>query len=181
MLYFGIAGGILTLLLLVAVVIYNKLVRARNLVQSAWADIDVNLQKRFSLVPQLITITKGYAEHEAVLLTRITQWRTNGNNRSEIAQQDALTSSTLHRFSIHAEAYPELKANGPFVELMEKLSGIEDHLEYARKFYNGTTRVYNTNIQSFPASIIASWFAFEAAEFYEVDAPAREVPATELH
>lgn len=181
MLYFGIAGGVIALLLLIVVVIYNKLVRARNLVQSAWADIDVNLQKRFSLVPQLIAITRGYAEHEAVLLERIATLRTDGNNRSEIAQQDAFTSSTLHRFSINAEAYPDLKANGPFVELMVKLSGIEDHLEYARKFYNGTTRVYNTTIQSFPASIIASLFAFKAAEFYEVDAPEREVPNTAIH
>lgn len=180
MFYIGIAGGVVVLLLLMVVIIYNKLISARNLVQTAWSDIDVSLQKRFSLVPQLVALTKGYAEHEAVLLEKIVQTRTHGSDRTSIAREDERVTQSLHRFTMNVENYPELKADGPFLELMEQLSKLEDHLEYARKFYNGTTRVYNTGIQSFPASIIAGMFGFKKADFYEINAPERAIPNTEL-
>ena len=180
MLYLGIAGGVVVLILLMIMFIYNKLISARNLVQTAWSDIDVNLQKRFSLVPQLVALTKGYAEHEAVLLEKIVSIRTNGSDRTSVAREDEQVTQTLHRFTMNVENYPQLKADGPFLDLMEQLSKLEDHLEYARKFYNGTTRVYNTNIQSFPASIIAGMFGFKKADFYEINAPERVVPTTEL-
>lgn len=180
MLYIGIAGGVVVVILLMVMLIYNKLIRSRNLVQTAWSDIDVNLQKRFSLVPQLVALTKGYAEHEAVLLEKVVQMRTHGSDRASIALEDEQVTKTLHRFTMNVENYPQLKADGPFLELMEQLSKLEDHLEYARKFYNGATRVYNTDIQSFPASMIAGMFGFKKADFYEINAPERAVPNTEL-
>lgn len=178
MLYLGIGGGVVVLILLIVMLLYNKLIRARNLVQTAWSDIDVTLHKRFSLVPQLIALTKGYAEHEANLLEKIVSLRSEGKDRSVVAKEDEQVTKTLHQFTMNVENYPDLKADGPFLDLMEQLSKIEDHLEYARKFYNGTTRVYNTNIQSFPASIIAGMFGFKPAAFYEITAPERAVPET---
>lgn len=178
MLYIGIAGGVVVLVLLIVMLLYNQLIRARNLVQTAWSDIDVNLQKRFSLVPQLIALTKGYAEHEATLLEKVVRMRSEGKDKSTVAKDDEQVTQTLHRFTMNVENYPDLKADGPFLDLMEKLSKIEDHLEYARKFYNGTTRVYNTNIQSFPANIIAGMFGFKPADFYEITTPERAVPET---
>lgn len=175
-----ILGSCLLLLLILIVVfiaLYNRLVKSRNLVQSAFADIDVNLTKRFVLVPNLVAITKNYAQYESSLLEKLVQERSGTGAIQETSSLDEKMSNAFKKMSVVVENYPELKANHTFLKLMEDLGQIEDHLLYARRFYNGTTRVYNTDIQSFPAVIIAKLFGFKQLPFYEVSsALEREVP-----
>lgn len=175
-----ILGSCLLLLLILIVVfiaLYNRLVKSRNLVQSAFADIDVNLTKRFVLVPNLVAITKNYAQYESSLLEKLVQERSGTGAIQETSSLDEKMSNAFKKMSIVVENYPELKADHTFLKLMEDLGQIEDYLLYARRFYNGTTRVYNTDIQSFPAVIIAKLFGFKQLPFYEVSsALEREVP-----
>lgn len=173
----GSCALVLLIVVVVLVVLYNRLVKSRNLVQSAFADIDVNLTKRFVLVPNLIAITKNYAQYESTLLEKLVQERSGNTAISETSSLDEKMSNALKKMSVVVENYPDLKANHTFLKLMEDLGQIEDHLLYARRFYNGTTRVYNTDIQSFPAVMIAKIFGFTAKPFYEVSsALEREVP-----
>lgn len=175
-----ILGSCLLLLLVLIVVfiaLYNRLVKSRNLVQSAFADIDVNLTKRFVLVPNLVAITKNYAQYESTLLEKLVQERSGNGAMKETSSLDEKMSDAFKKISVVVENYPDLKANHTFLKLMEDLGQIEDHLLYARRFYNGTTRVYNTDIQSFPAVIVAKLFGFKQLPFYEVSAALeREVP-----
>ncbi|MDH4472086.1 MAG: LemA family protein [Fluviicola sp.] len=175
-----ILGSCLLLLLILIVVfisLYNRLVKSRNLVQSAFADIDVNLTKRFVLVPNLVAITKNYAQYESSLLEKLVQERSGTGAIQETSSLDEKMSNAFKKMSVVVENYPDLKANHTFLKLMEDLGQIEDHLLYARRFYNGTTRVYNTDIQSFPAVVIAKLFGFKQLPFYEVSsALEREVP-----
>ena len=173
----GSCALVLLIVVVVLVVLYNRLVKSRNLVQSAFADIDVNLTKRFVLVPNLIAITKNYAQYESSLLEKLVQERSGNTAISETSSQDEKMSIALKKMSVVVENYPDLKANHTFLKLMEDLGQIEDHLLYARRFYNGTTRVYNTDIQSFPAVMVSKIFGFTAKPFYEVSsALEREVP-----
>ena len=173
----GSCALFLLIVVVVLVVLYNRLVKSRNLVQSAFADIDVNLTKRFVLVPNLIAITKNYAQYESTLLEKLVQERSGNTAISETSSLDEKMSNALKKMSVVVENYPDLKANHTFLKLMEDLGQIEDHLLYARRFYNGTTRVYNTDIQSFPAVMVAKLFGFTAKPFYEVSsALEREVP-----
>ncbi len=173
----GSCALVLLITVVVLVVLYNRLVKSRNLVQSAFADIDVNLNKRFVLVPNLIAITKNYAQYESTLLEKLVQERSGNTAISETSSLDEKMSNAFKKMSVTVENYPELKANHTFLKLMEDLGQIEDHLLFARRFYNGTTRVYNTDIQSFPAIIIAKTFGFTTMPFYEVSsALEREVP-----
>lgn len=172
--------GVVVLLLIVFIVIYNGLVKARNLVQTAFADIDVHLTKRFALVPNLIAVTKSYAQYESGLLQDIVEKRSGKTDpgMEAIAENDAQLTRSLNQLKITVENYPDLKANDQFLELMNELTRIEDHLVYARRFYNGTTREYNNNVQSFPSSLIAGLFGFTTQPFYEVGSAAeREIPA----
>lgn len=175
-----ILGSCLLLLLVLIVVfiaLYNRLVKSRNLVQSAFADIDVNLTKRFVLVPNLVAITKNYAQYESSLLEKLVQERSGNSAMNETSSLDEKMSDAFKKISVVVENYPDLKANHTFLKLMEDLGQIEDHLLYARRFYNGTTRVYNTDIQSFPAVMVAKLFGFKQLPFYEVSAALeREVP-----
>jgi LemA protein len=166
------------ILIAVFIALYNRLVKSRNLVQSAFADIDVNLTKRFVLVPNLVAITKNYAQYESSLLEKLVQERSGTGAIQETSSLDEKMSNAFKKMSVVVENYPELKANHTFLKLMEDLGQIEDHLLYARRFYNGTTRVYNTDIQSFPDVIIAKLFGFKRLPFYEVSsALEREVPS----
>jgi LemA protein len=162
------------------IALFNNLIKARNLVQTAFSDIDVHLTKRFSLVPNLVSMTKGYAQYESDLLLEIVENRSGkaaGSDLDQTAQTDAKLTRSLNQLKITVENYPDLKANQPFLQLMNQLTEIEDHLVYARRFYNGTTRVYNTKIQSFPSNLIARMFAFQEKPFYEIErAEEREVP-----
>ena len=175
-----ICGIVVLLFMIVVIVLYNSLVKARNLAQTALSDIDVHLTKRFSLVPNLVSITKNYAQYESELLLEIVEKRigaaTVGNVEQAAATDDSVTSS-LHKLQIVAESYPELKANQQFLELMEKLSFIENDLVFARRFFNGAVRDLNNRIQSFPNNLIAGLFGFQPLPFYRVSSEAeRAVP-----
>jgi len=172
--------GIVLVVLLAAVLLYNGLVKARNLTQTALSDIDVHLTKRFSLVPNLVSLTKSYAHYESELLLEIVSKRsgkTATESLDEKAAADRSLTDSLQKISIVAENYPELKADKQFLQLMEDLSFIENDLVYSRRFYNGAVRDLNNRIQSFPNNLVAGMFGFQAQPFYKVGSESeREVP-----
>jgi len=175
-----LTGGIILLLVIVFIVLYNSLVKARNLTQTAFSDIDVHLTKRFSLVPNLVSLTKHYAEYESGILLEITEKRagkTSGENVEHLAAIDDSVTQSLNKIRIVAENYPDLKANGQFLQLMEDLSFIENDLLFSRRFYNGAVRTLNNTIQSFPNNLVARLFGFRPQAFYSVSSDAeRAVP-----
>ncbi len=159
---------------LYAVVIYNRLVRLRNTVRSAWSDVDVQLKKRYDLVPNLIETVKGYAGHERSLLERVTEARSTAIHATRPADkskaENVLQDSLRSLFAV-AEAYPDLKANENFRQLQLQLKELEDGIEAARRYYNAVVRDLNTLIESFPSNIVAGQFRFEQEEFFELEAP----------
>ena len=173
----------LIVLLLIAVVwIYNRLVRNRNLVSEAWAGIDVQLQKRFELVPNLVQTVKGYASHESSVFEEVAHIRNTGETRVDArARQETALSRSLGRLFALAENYPDLKASEGFQQLHSSLVEIEDHLQYARRYYNGAVRDNNNMVESFPSNIIANMFKFIQAEFFEIElASQRSAPDVDL-
>jgi LemA protein len=173
----------LSLLLLGAAVwIYNRLVRNRNRVNEAWAGIDVQLQKRSELVPNLVQTVKGYATHESAVFEEVTQIRATAQTGVDArAQHETALSRSLGRLFALAESYPDLKASEGFQQLHSSLVDIEDQLQYARRYYNGSVRDNNIFVESFPSSIIAGLFRFRTAEFFEIElASQRSVPDVDL-
>ena len=170
------------LLLIAAIWIYNRLVRNRNLVNEAWAGIDVQLQKRSELVPNLVQTVKGYAKHEATVLEDVTRLRASTENRIEArAKQETAFSRSLGRLFALAEDYPDLKASDGFQQLHSSLVEIEDHLQYARRYYNGAVRDNNNLVEAFPSNIVASIFKFSQAEFFEIElASQRSAPHVDI-
>ena len=164
--------------------LYNRLVRYRNRVSNAWADIDVQLKRRHDLIPQLVTMVQAYADYEKATLTAVTELRTRSETAAHLpdkAQVEAAIADGVARLIVVAEDYPELKADQNFRKLQEELTEIEDHLQYARRFYNGAVRILNTRIETFPNLIIAGPFGFRPAEFFAVDgAEIRATPMVEL-
>ena len=170
-------------LAVVALLLFNRLVRLRNLVRNAWADIDVQLQRRHDLVPQLVAAVKGYAGHEHALLAAVTELRARAMATPEPARLGAIEGSlqsALGKLVLLAEAYPELKASDNFLQLQRDLVDVEDHLQYARRFYNGAVRDFNDATQRFPDLLVARGFGFEAAEFFETDDASRAAVDVEL-
>lgn len=158
------------LLLVTSVWMYNRLVRNRNLVLEAWAGIDVQLQKRSELVPNLVQTVKGYAKHESSVFEEVAQLRSNGETSVDIrAKQETALSRSLGRLFALAEDYPDLKASEGFQQLHSSLVEIEDHLQYARRYYNGAVRDNNNLVESFPSNFIAGMFKFNLAEFFEIE------------
>ncbi len=173
----------LIILLLIAVVwIYNRLVRNRNLVNEAWAGIDVQLQKRSELVPNLVQTVKGYARHESSVFEEVAQIRSTVESSVDTrAKQETALSRSLGRLFALAEDYPDLKASEGFQQLHASLVEIEDHLQYARRYYNGAVRDNNNLVESFPSNIIAGMFRFMPAEFFEIElASQRSTPDVDL-
>jgi len=164
--------------------IYNRLVRDRNQVRSAWSDIDVQLTRRHDLVPQLVTAVKAYADYEKATMVAVTELRARSETASRLPEKAALEDEMeagLHRLIVLAEDYPDLKADGNFRKLQEELSEVEDHLQFARRFYNGAVRILNTRIETFPHMLIARPCAFHPAEFFEAaGADVRSAPQVEL-
>jgi len=163
---------------------YNGLVRNKNLVGEGWSGIDVQLRRRADLIPNLIETVKGYAAHEDKLFRDIAELRAKSIAGGTVAEQSAVgqaMTAALGRLFAVAEAYPELKADANFRDLQDKLAGIEDEIQMARRYYNGAVRNLNTMIESFPTNLIANQFGFTKAEFYEIgDAAAREVPKVDF-
>lgn len=173
----AVAAAALLLGLWLAVT-YNRLVRQRNLVKEAWSGIDVQLKRRHDLVPNLVRVVEAYASHEKDVLEEVTRLRATAGTEapSEALQHDENTlADRLSRLIAVAEAYPELKADRQFLTLHEQLVEIEDHLQYARRYYNGTVRDLNVRVESFPANVVAGSLGFESAPFFELTS------ATERH
>ncbi len=175
-------GLVLAVIVVIGAVIalYNRLVMLRNRVDNSWSQIDVQLKRRYDLIPNLVETVKGYATHEKETFERVTQARNMAINAGSVAEQgqaeNMLTGALKSLFAV-AEAYPELKANQNFMMLQEELSGTESKIAYARQFYNDTTMSYNTGIQTFPANVLAGMFGFAAREYFEIElAGERETP-----
>ncbi len=163
---------VVALVVLYLVVQYNGLVRLRNRIESAWAQIDVQLQRRYDLVPNLVETVKGYAAHEKQVLENVTAARAAAVGASGVAEQaKAETGFTAALRSLFAvsEAYPELKANANFLALQEELAGTEGRIAYARQFYNDTVQGYNNKVQAFPGNLVANAFRFTEREYFEAD------------
>lgn len=168
--------AIVVLLAIVGIWIYNRLVADRNQVRNAWSDIDVQLARRHDLVPQLVTAVKAYADYEQATLLAVTELRTRSENTERLADKAALEDAMedgLHRLIAVQEDYPDLKADENFRALQGSLTEVEDHLQYARRFYNGSVRILNTRIESFPHLLLAGPLGFQPAEFFEADDRAR--------
>ncbi len=177
-----IISSFVLVLLITAIWIYNRLVRNRNLVSEAWAGIDVQLQKRHELVPNLVSTVKAYVEHEAGVFEWVSHIRTE--RTAGVAQtssrESALSRSLTSLFAL-AEDYPELKANEGFAQLHTSLVEIEENLQFARRYYNGAVRDNNNVVESFPSNLIAGIFSFSVAEFFEIEFSAqREAPDVDL-
>jgi len=163
--------GIIVLIAIWVVSLYNGLVKLRNRRQNAFADIDVQLRQRHDLVPQLVETVKGYASHEKELLLRVTEARTAamsaGSIDDKIKAEQQLTAA-LQGLKVQVEAYPDLKANQNFLQLQEELSDIENKLAAARRFFNGATTEYNNAVESFPGNLIARNFGFQREVFFDL-------------
>ena len=181
---------ILFLLVLLAMVtavwLYNRLVRSRNQVSEAWAGIDVQLQLRSELVPNLVQTVKGYAAHESDVLEAVVRVRSGGSSSgaediAKRAEQESQLSRSLGRLFALAEAYPDLKASEGFQQLHSSLVDIEDQLQYARRYYNGAVRDNNILVEAFPSNLVANMFKFQQAEYFEIELVSqRGAPNVEL-
>ena len=168
--------GVAVLLVLFVIVTYNALIKLRNRVDNAWAQIDVQLKRRYDLIPNLVETVKGYAKHERGTFEAVTQARANAINATGVAEQaqaeNMITGALKSLFAV-AEAYPDLKANENFLALQEELTGTEGRISYARQFYNDAVLQLNTKIQSFPSNILANMFKFKEREYFEADDTSR--------
>jgi LemA protein len=172
------AGFALIALLAFVAVTFNDLVAARNGVRKAWSDIDVQLQRRHDLVPQLAAVVKGYADHERGTLEAVTQLRARAQTEASIAQRGQIEhelASNVSRLLALQENYPDLKASTNFLQLQKDLVDVEDRLQTARQAYNDMVRDYNTQIQNFPELLLARPFGFSAFDFFQAEdrAPVR--------
>lgn len=178
----GILIAVLVVLLVWGVVIFNRLVRARNLVKNGFADIDVQLQRRHDLVPQLVAAVKAYSGHEQRVLEEVTALRSRAKEAEEKQQAQAMAGAEtalaagLGRLLLLAEDYPELKATENFQQLTGELVATEDLLSHARRFYNGAVRELNTRIQQFPDVLVARLLGFEEETFFSAGIEARSAP-----
>ena len=156
-----------------AAFLYNRLVRDRNRVDAAWSDIDVQLQRRHDLIPQLVKAVDQYAGYERATLKAVTELRTEAMQMSghhettELGEKEEALSEGVRRLLAIAENYPDLKANENFLNLQNELAETENHLQYARRFYNGSVRQLNTRIETVPDNILAGTFGFEPREFFQ--------------
>lgn len=169
--------GVVLLLIIFLISNYNKLVSLRNKVKDQWAQIDVQLKRRFDLIPNLVEIVKGYVKHEKETLESVIAARNSFTNAStsedEIKASNELTNAIGKLFAI-AEAYPDLKANTSFLDLQKQLAEIEDKISYARQFYNDNVLEYKNKLEMFPSNIIASMFGFKPETFFEANETERE-------
>ncbi len=154
------------------IIIYNLFVRDKNRVLAAWSDIDVQLKRRHDLIPKLIDAVKQYAAYESSTLSAITVLRSESADTSGIekkGQIESQLSTKLHQLIALAEDYPDLKANQSFLDLQNNLTDVENHIQYARRYYNGSVRNLNIRVDSFPDTLIARIFKFVPAEFFDFD------------
>ena len=178
--------AIAAVVVLYAIILYNSLVKARQVKEEAWSGIDVQLKRRADLIPNLIETVKGYAAHEKDTLEKVVELR----NRAQAvpagdiagrAQAEGLLSQALGRIFALAEAYPDLKANANFAELQQTLETIENEVQMSRRYYNGAARDLNVKVESFPSNLVAMLFKFVKAPYFEIENPAdRAVPTVKF-
>ena len=165
--------AVIVILVLWVIIAFNSLVRSRNRAKESWADIDVQLKRRYDLIPNLVNTVKGYAAHESSVFENVTKARAAAMSATGLADkgmaENQLAGALKSVFAI-AEAYPDLKANQNFLSLQSELTDTEDKIQAARRFYNGNVRDFNTSIQVFPGSLIAGTFHFTTMEFFQLDA-----------
>lgn len=181
--------GILVLIVLWAIMAYNRFVKLVNRAKESWADIDVQLKRRYDLIPNLVNTVKGYASHEKGVFESVTEARTRSMNAEvkgdikAVAQAENMMAGALKSLFAVAENYPDLKANQNFLELQRELSDTENKIQAARRFYNTNVRNLNTGVESFPANIIAKMFKFSQRDFFELgegEAAAKEPVAVKF-
>lgn len=167
-----IALIIIIILVVVVIALYNGLVVARQKVENAWSQIDVQLQRRFDLIPNLVESVKGYMAHEKDVLARVTELRTSWSNASSVGEKanlDSQLTGALKTIMAVSENYPDLKANQNFSELQEELRATENKISFSRQFYNDSVTIYNTKLEVVPTNIIASMFHFTPKELFNVE------------
>ncbi len=176
----GIILGIVLISAITIISIYNGFIRKRSMVHEAWSGIDIQLKRRYNLIPALIETVKSYAEHEEKIFANVTKSRekcltgtTDIEKRS--AEENQLTKGLRSVFAL-AENYPDLKANSNFQKFQEDLNEIEEQIQLARRYYNGSTRELNISVDSFPSNIIANIFNFKKEEFFEIEEPQKLMP-----
>lgn len=180
-----VIAAIVVIGLLWGVGTYNGFVRLRNLVQEAWRQIDVELHRRHDLIPNLVDTVKGYAAHERAVFDEVTTARAaaaspGASPATQAAQENVLTQALGRLFAV-AEAYPQLRASDNFMALQAELTNTEDRIAAGRRFYNANVRQLNTKVETFPSNLIAGWFSFTRAEYFETEDPAvRAVPRVEF-
>lgn len=175
-----IALGVIVLLAIWLIGMYNQLVRKRTMKDEAWSGMDVQLKRRYDLIPNLVETVKGYAGHEDKLFAEVAEMRSRAMGATGVAEKATAENqlgATLKSLFAVAEAYPELKANTNFLDLQAKLADLEDQIQMARRYYNGTVRDYNILCETFPSVFVANMFGFKKAEFFELNGPEeREAP-----
>ena len=166
---------VILILILIILAMYNKLVRLQNKVKRSQSNIEVCLNKRFNLIPNIVECVKGYSKYEKKTLEEITSLRSNYSSQKNMSLKEASEmNNELNRYLAIVENYPDLKANSEFMSLQNKLSTIEDELQRIRHFYNEDVTRYNTTIESVPSNIVASMFAFKQAELFQIDEKEKE-------
>ncbi len=167
--------GAVVLVVIWAIVIYNRFVKLVNRTKEAWADIDVQLKRRYDLIPQLVNTVQGYAKHEKSVFEEVTKARTQAMNAEQkgdvkgVAEGENMLAGALKSLFAVSEDYPDLKANENFLELQRELSDTENKIQAARRFYNGNVRDLNTKIETIPYNIVAGMFNFEKRDFFELE------------
>jgi LemA protein len=179
-------GGLFLIIVVVAlavVALYNRLIVLRNRVDNAWSQIEVQLKRRYDLIPNLVNTVKGYAAHESGVFEAVTQARSNAINAQGVedkaAAENQLSGALKSLFAV-AEAYPDLKANTNFLDLQAQLTDTENKIAYARQFYNDSVMSFNTAIQSFPANLLAGMFGFQARQYFEAEPAADTAPTVQF-
>ncbi len=168
---FYVIGGIVAVAIIALIGIYNGLVRRKNQAEEAWADIEVQLKRRYDLIPNVVAAVKGYAGHEKGLLENVTKARTaamGAHTAGEHASAENMLAGTLKTLFAVAENYPDLKTNTNFLELQRELSDTENKIQSSRRFFNGTVRDYNISLESFPSNMIAGTFGFIKKELFDL-------------
>ena len=176
----AVVGGIVLVVAIFVIALYNSLVGKRIAAENAWSQIDVQLKRRYDLIPNLVETVKGYAAHEKGTLEAVIKARQQAIDARGVGEQamaENILSGALRQLFALSEAYPQLKANENFMQLQEELTSTENKISYARQHYNDTAASYNTALQQFPGNIVGGVFNFERKEFFEIEDPAhREVP-----
>ena len=173
-----IVGIIVVVFAVYAISVYNGFITLRNRTKEAWSDIEVQMKRRYDLIPNLVNTVKGYAKHESATLENVIKARTvamgQQNTMQDRSKSESILSSTLKSLFAVSENYPELKANQNFLELQRELRDTEDKLQAARRFYNGNVLSYNTKLETFPSNAVAAMFHFEKKDFFELDEAEKE-------